>query len=192
MSAVHSATSRLTSASKRREAEERADGMSPTAHELRSNGVFAGLSPHHLDVVASCSIARHVAAGEHLFLEGEPADGFVLIRSGAIALELGAPGRHAIVIETLHDGEIVGWSWLFPPHRWHFDGRAIEPTDVLAFDGTFLREACESDHELGYELINGFAGCMLQRLQATRIRLMDVSGVSDGSSAGAAVPAAPV
>ena len=128
MSAAHSRTSWLTSASERREAGGGADGVTPAVHALASSGVFADLRPHYLDVVASCAIARHVAAGEHLFLEGDPADGFVLIRSGAIALEFGAPGRHALVVETLHNAEVVGWSWLFPPHRWQFDGRATEPT----------------------------------------------------------------
>ena len=154
--------------------------MTTTIDVLARNALFAGLRREHLELLAACSIDRHVPVGEHLFLEGDPADGFVLIRSGAIALEIDAPARHALVIETLHDGDVVGWSWLFAPHRWQFDGRATEPTDVLAFDGTFLREACEADHELGYELMRRFAGCMLERLQAARVRLLDLYGDGRG------------
>ena len=147
-----------------------------TIDALRHNPLFADLRHEHMELLAASAIDRHVPAGEHVFLEGEPADGFVLIRSGAIALELDAPGRRALVVETLHAGDVVGWSWLFAPHRWQFDGRSTEPTDVIAFDGTFLREACEADHELGYQLMRRFAGCMLDRLQAARIRLVDVYG----------------
>ena len=80
------------------------------------------------------------------------------------------------MIETLHDGDVVGWSWLFPPHRWHFDGRATAPTSLIAFDGACLRGKCDADHELGYQLMRRFAASIVERLQATRLQLLDVYG----------------
>src|SRR5581483_1513183 len=98
-----------------------------------------------------------VAAGAYLFREGGNADRFFLIREGGIALEVDAPGRGALVIETLHAGDVVGWSWLFAPYRWQFDGRAVEASRLVAFDGRCLRDKCEADHELGYQLMRRFA-----------------------------------
>ena len=93
-----------------------------------------------------------------------------------MALELAVPQHDPLTISTLHDGEMVGWSWLFEPHRWAFDARAVEDTGVVAFDGACLRGKCEADHELGYQLMRRFAAVLVDRLQATRLQLLDVYG----------------
>ncbi|HYM55894.1 MAG TPA: cyclic nucleotide-binding domain-containing protein [Solirubrobacteraceae bacterium] len=143
---------------------------------IAASPVFAGLAPAQLELIAGCGVNEHFAAGDQLFREGGPADRFFLIREGAVALEIDAPGRGALVIETLHEGEVAGWSWLFEPYRWQFDARATAPTRVVAFDGACLRGKCEADHELGYELMRRFAASLIDRLQATRLQLLDVYG----------------
>jgi CRP/FNR family transcriptional regulator, cyclic AMP receptor protein len=137
---------------------------------------FRGLRADHIALIAGCGRNEQFEAGAALFREGEPADRFFLIRKGAVALQVQAPGAGELVIETLHDGEVVGFSWLFHPHRWQFDARAIEPTRVVTFDGVCLRGKCEADHELGYELMRRFAWAITERLQATRLQLLDVYG----------------
>jgi CRP/FNR family transcriptional regulator, cyclic AMP receptor protein len=150
-----------------------------TLDELISDApVFAGLAARHLHVIAGCAGNAHFDAGTLLFREGGAAQEFFLIRSGAVALEIAVPGRGALVIETLHEGDVAGWSWLFPPHRWQFDGRAALPTGVTAFDGACLRGKCDADHELGYQLMRRFAAAIVERLQASRLQLLDVYGHS--------------
>jgi len=138
--------------------------------------IFAGLSQEHLSLIAGCAANEHFAPGAQLFREGTPADQFFLIREGAVALEVDALARGTIVIETLHRNDVVGWSWLFEPYRWQFDARASGPTRVVAFDGACLRGKCEADHELGYQLMRRFAASLIERLQATRLQLLDVYG----------------
>jgi CRP-like cAMP-binding protein len=138
--------------------------------------MFADLAPAHLQVIAGCAQNQHLAASTLLLREGEPADRFYLIRRGAIALEVHAPGRGSLMIETLYPGDVVGWSWLFAPYRWQLDGRVAEPSDVVTFDGACLRGKCQTDHELGYQLMSRFAANLVQRLQATRLQLLDVYG----------------
>lgn len=138
--------------------------------------VFAGLERRQLDLIAGCGANEHASAGDRLFREGGPAERFFLIREGAVALEIDAPGRGPLAIETLHAGDVVGWSWLFAPHRWQFDGRAIGPVRLIAFDGLCLRGKCEADHELGYQLMKRFAAALVERLQATRLQMLDVYG----------------
>lgn len=146
-----------------------------TLDELMADApVFAGLTADQLALLAGCGSTARAQAGDHLFREGEPAERFFLIRAGAVALEVGAPGRGPLTIETLHAGDVAGWSWLFEPHRWHFDGRVIEPTALIAFDGRCLLAKCEADHELGYQLMRRFAATAVERLQATRLQLLDV------------------
>jgi CRP-like cAMP-binding protein len=136
--------------------------------------VFAGLDPAWLELIAGCAVNERFPEDALLFRQGEPAERFFLIREGSVALELHAPGRGPLVIETLGPREVAGWSWLFEPHRWAFDGRAVEPTAVIAFDGRCLRGKCDADPALGYALMRRFAATIVDRLQATRLQLLDV------------------
>lgn len=135
---------------------------------------FVGLSDQHRELVGGCGQNVVFKRGDHVFREGDPANAFYAIRNGAVALELGAPST--LMIETLHAGDVLGWSWLFPPYRIRYDARAMEEVHAIAFDGACLREKCEADHDLGYELMKRFAQIITTRLQATRLRLLDVYG----------------
>jgi len=143
---------------------------------IAASPVFAGLSTAHLELIAGCGSNQRFAAGAQLFRQGAPAERFFFIRKGAVALEIDAPGRGALTIETFHGGDVVGWSWLFEPYRWQFDARVTVPTATISFDGGCLRGKCEADHELGYQLMRRFAASLVDRLQATRLQLLDVYG----------------
>jgi CRP-like cAMP-binding protein len=140
--------------------------------------VFAGLPTEHLQLIAGCAGTMQAQAGEELFREGEPADRFYILRRGAIALETHAPGGPPLVVETLHEGDVVGWSWLVPPFSWHFDGRAVEDVRAIGFDAACLRGKADADPALGYELLQRFAQLTVRRLQAARLRLLDVYGTA--------------
>jgi CRP-like cAMP-binding protein len=137
---------------------------------------FAGLDHATLLVLAGCAQNVRFEPGETLFRKGDPADTFFVVRHGSVALELFAAARGSITIETIDAGEVVGWSWLFEPYRWHFDARALTLVRATAFDGACLRGKCEADTALGYELMRRFAQVMIERLQWTRLRLLDVYG----------------
>ncbi len=143
---------------------------------LTESEVFAGLTAKQLEFIAGCGQITAFEAGEQLFREGEDADVFYVVRHGRIALDLFMPGQGPLSVSTHGPGELVGWSWLFPPYRWHLDGRAVEHGSAVVFDAECLREKAESDHDLGYELMKRFAVQMVDRLQATRVQLLDVYG----------------
>jgi CRP/FNR family transcriptional regulator, cyclic AMP receptor protein len=142
--------------------------------------VFRGLPDEDLDLIAGCALIRVFADGELLLCEGEPANEFFAIRHGTVALETFVPQRGAVTIETLHGGDVLGWSWLVPPHRTVYDARALGVVRTVAFDGACLREKCEEDARLGYELLKRFTEVIVERLQATRLRLLDVYGQVPG------------
>ena len=143
---------------------------------VREHPFFSGLPEAFLDLVSGC--ARNVVfqVGQYLVREGGPANQFYLLRSGRVALEVAAPGRGAITFQTLREGEIVGVSWLIPPYRWTYDARAIDLTRAIAMDAKCLREKCEADHSLGYDVMKRFVPVLVQRLQATRLQILDVYG----------------
>lgn len=143
---------------------------------LRDVPMFQGLDSDELVLLAGCATNVHFDEGAVLFREGDSADVFYAVRQGAVALEIFIPTRGAVTIETLEDGEVLGWSWLFPPYRWHFDAKALTPIRATAFDGACLRDKCDQDPRLGYHLMSRFAQVMIERLQWTRLRLLDVYG----------------
>ncbi|HEY7200271.1 MAG TPA: cyclic nucleotide-binding domain-containing protein [Candidatus Dormibacteraeota bacterium] len=136
--------------------------------------LFDGLSAAHLSLIAGCGRFVRFPAGAVILREGEPADRFYLVREGSIALEVASPERGSVVVQTLGPGDTLGWSWLFPPYRWHLDALARDAVAAIAFDAACLRAKCEADHELGHRLMGRFADVMLRRLTATRLQLLDV------------------
>lgn len=149
-------------------------------HELiGAHPLFAGFSAADLDLIAGCGQNQRFAAGSRLVVEGGPADRFFVVRSGLVAVQMHAPGAD-LVIETLGPGEVVGWSWLFPPHRWTFDVEAIEATRTVTIEARCLLEKCDADPAFGYRIMQRFAQVVIDRLQATRLRLLDLYG-ADGA-----------
>ena len=143
---------------------------------LYEHPFFADLEPEHTRLLAGCARNHRFAAGQYLFREGESANEFYLIRQGTVALELHSPGQQPIVVATLRQDDILDGSWLVPPYCWTFDARASELVRVLGVDARCLREKCEADHDLGYELMKRFAGAMGERLRAMRLQVADVYG----------------
>jgi CRP-like cAMP-binding protein len=138
------------------------------------------LDPEHREMISGCGSNRVFEAGEHVMREGDPADTFYVIRRGSVAIETFVPCQGAVTIETLHDGDLLGWSWLVPPYCTTFDARALTQTDAIAFDGACLRRKLEADPALGYVLLRLFSAVIVERLQGTRIRLLDVYERSHG------------
>lgn len=143
---------------------------------LREHKFFAGLEPGQLALIVGCAANVAFPAGTFVFREGDPADVFYLIRLGKVSLEVSAPGRGALTVQTLAAGDMAGFSWLLQPHRWEFDGRVVERVLAIKMDGACLRDKCERDPALGYELMRRFSGLAVARLQATRLQLLDVYG----------------
>ncbi|MBI3579235.1 MAG: cyclic nucleotide-binding domain-containing protein [Ignavibacteriales bacterium] len=143
---------------------------------LAEHAFFKDLEEKHTHLIVGCASNVRFDAGRPIFREGEEAHQFYLLRQGKVALELYAPDRGFITIETLGEGDILGWSWLIPPYTWHFDAKALELTRAIALDGKCLRRKCEEDHDLGYELLKRFSHIMEQRLTSTRLQLLDIYG----------------
>jgi CRP/FNR family cyclic AMP-dependent transcriptional regulator len=137
---------------------------------------FEGMRPGHLELIAGCARNEVFEEGAYLLREGDPADRFYVIRRGRVALETHVPERGALTVETIDDGDLLGWSWLVPPYRIDFDARALVDIHTIAFDGACLRGKCDDDSELGYELMKRFVPVIVERLQATRVRLLDIYG----------------
>jgi CRP/FNR family transcriptional regulator, cyclic AMP receptor protein len=133
-----------------------------------------GLPSDYVDLMIGCAWNIRFEADQHLFREGGEANQFYLIREGKVALEVVAPHRPNLIAETVNEGEVLGWSWLVPPYRWHFDARAIGTVRAIVMSGKCIRVKCEKNHDLGYELLKRTVDIVGQRLEATRFRLLDL------------------
>jgi CRP-like cAMP-binding protein len=132
---------------------------------------LAGMSEEQLTTLAGMASYVHYAADEVVFREGDPASRCFLIETGEVAVQTHVAGK-SVTVYSVPVGEPLGWSWLFPPYRCHYDARATHATSAVFFDATILREQCERDPALGYELMKRMAGVIADRLQATRQKLV--------------------
>ena len=136
---------------------------------------FLSAIPDRLRMLLATGARPFTAEPNEFFAkEGDSARAFYLIQSGRASLETRDPKRGVVRIQSVQPGEVVGWSWLVPPHRWQFDCRAEDPVQGLAFDAEWLREKCEQDHELGYHLLKQLVAVIANRLAATRLQLLDI------------------
>src|SRR3972149_4892550 len=122
-------------------------------------------SPCNLNIIVGCASNVSFDAEQYILREGEEATNFYIIHQGKVALEIFTSDRGPITIQTIGEGDVLGWSWLIPPYHWHYDARAIEPTSAIALDAKCLRAKCEEDHDLGYELLKRFAHVISQKPQ---------------------------
>ena len=143
---------------------------------LGGHPFFAGLDASALRLIAGCASNVHFAAGDRIFNEAEASGRFYVIRHGRVALEVHSPTRGPLVIDTMEDGEVLGWSWLVAPYQYFGDARAVTPVSATALDGTCLRGKCDADPELGYELLKRVTAVMYRRLQCARVRMLDLYG----------------
>ena len=143
---------------------------------LSAHPFLQGLDQPVLALIVGCASNVRFDAGQYLFREGEEASEFYIIREGLVSLEIHLPERGSVTLQTVAAGGIVGWSWVFPPYRWHSDARAVEPIRAIALDGACLRMKCEEIPRMGYELMKRFARVLDESLQASRLQLLDLYG----------------
>ena len=147
---------------------------STVAARISAHPFFAALTDAQLVALSEDAITETFTAGQRLFDEGGIADMFWLIEHGSIALDMRVPGRGDQVVETLGPGTVLGWSWLHPPYRWHFRAVARLATTAIAFDAASVRRRCDADPAFGYAMLRSFTPVITERLQATRLRLLDL------------------
>lgn len=147
--------------------------MKTIAAAIGEHRFFRGLKPKYLAMLAEGAKCASFKAGEMLFREGEPANRLYLIDHGRIALEAHEPANGTFLVQTLTAGDVLGWSWLFPPFVWHFQARAVEPTSVIILNGAHLLVAAERNYDFGYELMKRVAQVVIHRLQAARKQLLE-------------------
>ena len=148
--------------------------VEPMAARVALHPFLAGMNPTQLALLTDCAIPVHFKKGQTILREGDLANRFYLIESGKVVLESGEGFGDPVIVETIGAGDLLGWSWMFPPYVWHFTARAAEPTEAIFFYGTILREYCERDPSLGYELFKRITPIMLKRLQSARRKMLSV------------------
>lgn len=143
---------------------------------LAEHPFFKNLEKNYLELIVGCASNVRFEPGQFIFREGEEANQFYIVRQGKVAIEISPPGGDPIILQTVSDGEILGWSWMIPPYHWQFDAQAVELTRAITLDGKCLRNKCQEDHSFGYELLTRLLPIIGRGLEATRIQLLDVYG----------------
>ncbi|MFE2212046.1 cyclic nucleotide-binding domain-containing protein [Streptomyces canus] len=124
------------------------------------------------------TLAKEVSFPEdfHIFEAGGTADRFWVIRSGAVSLTQQVTAHHRVTVGGLGSGDLLGWSWLFPPYQWDFGAEAFSPVRAHEFDAAAVLRLCEEDQQLGMILVRSVAEILAHRLETTRGKLMEQYG----------------
>jgi len=156
--------------------------ISDLGRVLDEQPFMQGLDRELRDLLVGCAANERFDAGQYVFREGGAADKFFLVRSGRIAIEVHAPGRPAIMVDTVGPGELTGWSWLMEPRRWTFDARATQLTRAVSFDAACLTRKMEARPALGYQVLKRFIPVMAHRIHSARMQMLDLYGPPGGGS----------
>jgi len=141
--------------------------FSPGLYEfIAKHPLFEGMDERQLKVLAGLAMETQFTSGEYIFRRQDPANRFYLILEGRVELEWASTRDGIRVIQMTGAGDYLGWAWLFEPYSFYLSARAVEPTRAIFFYGTVLRQRCEADHDLGYEIVKRVAGVALQRMAA--------------------------
>lgn len=148
--------------------------VEPLSTRIALHPFLAGMNHTQLTLLTDCAVTRHFNTHQIILREGELANGFYLIEAGKIALESVPCSGESIPMQIVGAGDLLGWSWMFPPYVWQFTARTIEPTTALFLYAAILREYCERDHSLGYELLKRISAVMVTRLQAAHDQMLSM------------------
>lgn len=149
--------------------------MEPTPLVLSKLPFFQNFTLESLQLLSACAMHVRLDPDVEIFREGDPADRFYVILSGTIAIDARRADGSSERLLVLGPGEMAGWSWLLPPHTWQFDSRTLEPVEAICFAGNRLRQACETEPLLGYQLVRSMAMGLVKRLQAARVRILELT-----------------
>jgi CRP-like cAMP-binding protein len=145
---------------------------------ITTHPFWQGLNPHYFHILRECAVYSRFGPDQFILNAGSDAEHFYLIHHGHVALETFMPGKGRVTLQAIGPGEALGWSWLFPPYRWHFSGRSTDITEAVCFGARTLRDYAEENHDFGYDLAIRVGRIILDRLQATRSLLADFYGGS--------------
>ena len=148
--------------------------IEPMRTRVALHPFLAGMNRSQVALLTDCAMAVHFEKGQIIFREGEMANRFYLIETGKVVLESSERFGNPVIIDMIGPGDLLGWSWMFPPYTWRLTARAVEPTSAIFFYGTILREYCERDCSLGYELFKRMAPVMIKRMQAARRKMVAI------------------
>jgi CRP/FNR family transcriptional regulator, cyclic AMP receptor protein len=146
--------------------------MKTLAPDVSENPLFKALKPEYREILAEGALEKEYAAGATIFRQGEPANRLYLVLSGSVALEAAGEKAKGVTVQCLSKGEVLGWSWLFPPFAWQFSARAVQPCTLLVLDGARLLVHCEENPTFGFEVMKQLAPVVIRRLQSTRRKLL--------------------
>lgn len=151
---------------------------------LSYQSLFAGLAPEALNEIAGHTDNVCFEAGQQILAEGGSAATLYVLQRGKVVLSARSPGRGHLLVQTLGPGEVLGLSWLIPPYQWHFDAHAVDFVEALAVDAPSIRERMASDPAFGFEMLMRLVPVLVERLQQTRIRLLDLYAKGQNGNGG--------
>jgi CRP/FNR family transcriptional regulator, cyclic AMP receptor protein len=143
---------------------------------LAAHPFFKGLDSRYLKLILACAARKTFTPGEFLCRDNEAAQSFYVIHHGRVAVEIYRARRGPVTVQTIGEGEVLGWLWFDKPYHWHLDARALDLTRVISLDVPCLLDRCNQDHDFGYELMRRYAHHLAVQFRVTKVQMADFYG----------------
>jgi CRP-like cAMP-binding protein len=143
---------------------------------LAAHPFFKGLEPRYLKLIVECASRQTFTPGQFLCQDNEEARKFYVVHHGRVAVEIYRVSRGAVTVQTIGEGEVLGWLWFDRPYHWHLDARALDLTRVISLEVQGLIDRCNQDHDFGYELMRRYAHHLAVQFRVTKAQLADFYG----------------
>jgi CRP/FNR family cyclic AMP-dependent transcriptional regulator len=141
---------------------------------ISENLFFKHFTPGEIDLLVKHSAFVSFNEGEYLLTARQEAKGFYFIIGGSVSIQVFSHEHGILEIETIQDGEFLGWSWLVSPYVYHYDAVAFEKTKAIYFDAVALKREMDHNHEFGYKIYKLFTPVIVERLQASRLSILEL------------------
>jgi CRP-like cAMP-binding protein len=141
---------------------------------LRRYSFFAGLDEAFMKKLAMAGEEVVLADGVWLFHEGDRADSFFVIVRGSVQLKARLPGGRYTDLESLVEGDLVGWSAVCDPNFYTYSAFTPTGARLLRMSGQSVREAMQDNPEMGYRLMCQFSQVIGKRLTNLRARFVSL------------------
>lgn len=142
---------------------------------LNSQPFLYGVPISYLPKIADCAELETFAQGDFLVRQHQPAEKFYFVLQGSVSLQMQVHGHQPLTIDTVKAKAVLGWSWLMPPNKWHFDAIALEQTRVITVHTPQILEKINNDKEFGFEIYKRFFEIVVDRLHCTNIQAFNVA-----------------
>ena len=124
---------------------------------LKNIPLLKGCEPRFFEILDAGSHAQSHEKGKILFIHGDKAGRFYVIKSGWIKLFRETLDGTQAVVDILPSGHIFGETSIFEDDIYPYSAEVVEPSEIVSFSLSDLKAEIENDKNLAFAMLSSMA-----------------------------------